>query len=232
MELEPVEARLDRPARRPNELAADPVHVGPVHRLGRRPARPVRERRGSERRPRALLGRRAARPRLGPRGGGSSPCGRRARAEVRSWRSCARERTRPPAARPRRARAGTSPRSRARSAPRPRRRSSRRSPARHRRARGCPDGRGASRRSSHPRAEYWHIGETTIRFASSIDRTRNGVNAGGGASFPATGRSAVSWKSIATAPDSSGSRRSSSSQVIRFERDIRLKVKRSGLWPR
>ena len=53
-------------------------------------------------------------------------------------------------------------------------------PGRRRRPRGCRGARGASRPARRHRAEYWHIGETTTRFSSTMSRSRNGVNIGGG----------------------------------------------------
>src|SRR5881227_1537678 len=35
-------------------------------------------------------------------------------------------------------------------------------------------------------AQYWHIGDTTTRFASSRSRSRNGVNSGGGGGWRGT----------------------------------------------
>ena len=37
-------------------------------------------------------------------------------------------------------------------------------------------------------AEYWHIGDTTMRFASTRSRSRNGVNMGGGSRAGDAGR--------------------------------------------
>ena len=77
--------------------------------------------------------------------------------------------------------------------------------------------------------EYWHIGDTTTRFASVNPRSVNGANIGGAAE-PSARRGAPCFraKSSSTCRTSSGSRLRRLSYVIRCERVSRLNWNGSG----
>ena len=136
-----------------------------------------------------------------PRSAASTPCGRRARAASRSSRcDCGRARSRRCASSARRARLVQSP-----VQPGVMRPSATDvghlgddEPGAADRAR-CRGARGASRRACRRPREYWHIGDTTTRFASSRSRKRNGVNIGGGAGVTAARRRRTAARGAAAA---------------------------------